>query len=146
MDENEMIENELENLNIQLEEKNFQLNSLRSNELYYQSEINNLKRQLTELSSSPTVSYSTCDVIGVQFMINNTQDQATMTHIDSTDQTEKLKKINETIFQRLNSKLSTLMNQLKTQTLTSIDAADESFQEKYTKLQLGTSYKFVKEF
>ncbi len=48
-------------------------------------------------------------------------------------------KVDETIFQRLNSKLSALMNQMKTQTVSNIDSSDETYKDKYNKLQLGNT-------
>ena len=83
MDENEMIENELDNLHLQLEEKNYLLQTFKENELIYQNEITSLKMQLSQL---PSVSFNTCDVIGFQFKINNTKDESTMCNIDDADQ------------------------------------------------------------
>lgn len=84
MDENEMIENELENLNIQIEEKNYLIRTLQENELIYQSEANTLKLQLNELQLT-----SNCDIIGFQFKINNTKDESTMCNISKLNSYSK---------------------------------------------------------
>lgn len=86
MDENEMIENELDTLHIQLEEKNYLLKSLKENELIYQNEITSLKMQLSQLPA-----FNACDVIGFQFKINNTRDESTMCNLHA-DQVNNINK------------------------------------------------------
>jgi hypothetical protein len=125
LDENEIIETELDNLHIQLEEKNFLLNNLKENELFYQNEISNLKRQLTAMS---TETFSSC-----VFQLREKNEP----NISFFSENEQLRKVNETVFQRLNTKLIGLLNEMKNQTSSSIDSKDDSFKDKYNKLKIA---------